>query len=87
MSFPPNPTVWHNVPARVAQAAGGGPLDALGKGLGDQVAPILQRAIKEYLDGKGDARLAAFLRHAQILLTVSGGALVLYLLSKTGGRR
>ena len=87
MPFPSNPTIWHNVPARVAQAADGGPLDALGTGLGDQLAPIVQRAIQEYLHSKGDARVADLLRHVQLVLTVSAGAFVVYLLSKTGGRR
>lgn len=85
---PPNLTVWHNVPSQLAQASGDSSVfDSVTSALGKQAEQGVQKAVKEYLDGKGDARLADLVGRVKFVVTFAGGALTLYLLSKSGGRR
>lgn len=85
--IPSKRTVWHNVPARAQATEESGVLGGLSSALGKQAEQGVQKAVKEYLDGKGDARLAELVDRIKLVVTFAGGALVLYLLSQSGDNR
>lgn len=80
-------TVWHNVPARAQATEESGGLGGLSSALSKQAEQGVQNAVKEYLDGKGDARLAELVNRIKLVVTFAGGALLLYLLSQSGVKR
>ncbi len=77
-------SVWDNVPARLAQASEGGVLDSLTGAIGKQAEQGVQRAVKEYLDTKGDAKISAVVDRINLVVTVTGIALTLYLVKQSG---
>lgn len=77
-------TVWDNVPARAQASKDGGVLDGLTGALGKQAEQGVQRGVKEYLDTKGDARIASLVERVKLVITITGGALIYYLVKKSG---
>lgn len=77
-------TVWDNVPARAQASKDGGVLDGLTSALGKQAEQGVQRGVKEYLDTKGDARIADLVGRLKLVATLTGGALIYYLVKKSG---
>lgn len=80
-------TVWDNVPARAQASKDGSVLDGLTSALGKQAEQGVQRGVKEYLDAKGDARIADLVERVKIVVTLTGGALVYYLVKKAGEKK
>lgn len=80
-------TVWDNVPARAQASKDGSVLDGLTSALGKQAEQGVQRGVKEYLDTKGDARIADLVERVKVVVTLTGGALVYYLVKKAGEKR
>ena len=77
-------TVWDNVPARAQASKDGGVLDGLTSTLGKQAEQGVQRGVKEYLDTKGDARIADLMERVKLVVTLTGGVLIYYLIKKSG---
>lgn len=77
-------TVWDNVPARAQASKEGSLLDGLTGALGKQAEQGVQRGVKEYLDTKGDARIADLVGRVKLVVTLTGGALIYYLIKKSG---
>ena len=80
-------TVWDNVPARAQASKDGSVLDGLTGALGKQAEQGVQREVKEYLDTKGDARIADLVGRVKLVVTLTGGALIYYLLKKSGDEK
>ena len=80
-------TVWDNVPARAQASKDGGVLDGLTSALGKQAEQGVQRGVKEYLDTKGDARIADLVGRVKLVVTLTGGALIYYLVKKSGEKK
>lgn len=80
-------TVWDNVPARAQANKDGSVLDGLTGALGKQAEQGVQRGVKEYLDTKGDARIADLVGRVKLVVTLTGGALIYYLLKKSGDEK
>ena len=80
-------TVWDNVPARAQASKDGSVLDGLTGALGKQAEQGVQQGVKEYLDTKGDARIADLVVRVKLVVTLTGGALIYYLLKKSGDEK
>lgn len=80
-------TVWDNVPARAQASKDGSVLDGLTGALGKQAEQGVQQGVKEYLDTKGDARIADLVGRVKLVVTLTGGALIYYLLKKSGDEK
>lgn len=84
---PRRPTVWDNVPARVAQAADESVFDTITGKLSKIAETGIQGGVKSYLDAKADAHVAELVGTLKLVATFAGGALILYLLSQSERRR
>jgi hypothetical protein len=80
-------TVWDNVPARAQASKDGSVLDGLTGTLGKQAEQGVQRGVKEYLDTKGDALIADLVGRVKLVVTLTGGALIYYVVKKSGEKK
>lgn len=80
-------TVWDNVPSRAQASKDGSVLDRLTGALGKQAEGGVQRGVKEYLDTKGDARIADLIGRVKLVVTLTSGALIYYLVKKSGEKK